>query len=107
MKTSGDEKVLVKEEKHHTLYFHKMGTDFSEDLVLVDFPDRPNASCSGWITEDGNILVVSSSESCGSTNQLHYFDLKAVGHKISGRLDMKPLFTDEKSRYDVDLNLPN
>lgn len=82
-----------------------MGTDVSRDFVLVDFPDRPNASAGGAITEDGQILVVSSSESCGSTNQLHYFDLKAAEYKLEGRIKLEPLFTDEKSRYDVCLSV--
>jgi hypothetical protein len=78
-----------------------MGTDCSEDLLIVDFPDRPKDSVGGSITEDGSFLVVSTTQSCGATNRLYYYDLLKAGHKIKGKLELKPLFTDNESRYDV------
>lgn len=78
-----------------------MGTECSEDILIVDFPDRPKDNLSAYVTEDGTMLIVSASESCGATNRLYYYDLKAVNNKIDGRLKIKPIFTDNESRYDV------
>jgi len=104
LKTSTD-KALVKEELNHTLYYHKLGTDSKDDIAIVDFPDRPKDSLDSGISEDGNFLVVSTSQSCGSKNRLYYADLKAIGHKISGRLQLHPLFTDNENRYDFVTNI--
>jgi prolyl oligopeptidase len=80
-----------------------MGTDESEDIMILDFPDRPRDSVGASITEDGNFMVIHTSDNCGISNRLYYYDLSAVGHKIDGRIDVKPLFTDNKNIYEVGL----
>jgi hypothetical protein len=82
-----------------------MGTDESQDILIVDFPDRPRDNVRGTITEDGTFLIVNTSDNCGVSNRLYYYDLSAVGHKIERRIDVKPLFTDNKSVYQVGLIL--
>jgi len=104
LKASGD-KALVKETLNHSLYYHKLGTDSKDDIVIVDFPDRATDSVRGKVTQDGNFMIVNTTESCGDRNRLYWYDLKAAGHKISGRIQLQPLFTDNKNRYNFVTNI--
>lgn len=53
------------------------------------------------MTEDGRYLVVDVNKGCDPTNQLYYFDLQAVDHKVTGKLPLKPLFDKFDAKYDV------
>ncbi|KAI6223442.1 Prolyl endopeptidase [Aphelenchoides besseyi] len=93
--------ALVADHKNHSVYLHKMGTDCKDDLLIAEFPDHPKDLVSVYITEDHSMVVVSSSGSCGDTNRLYYHDLKATNYELNGKLDLKPLFTDNEYRYDL------
>ncbi|KAI6211297.1 Prolyl endopeptidase [Aphelenchoides besseyi] len=93
--------ALVADHKNHSVYLHKMGTDCKDDLLIAEFPDHPKDTVSVHITEDHSMVVVSPSGSCGDTNRLYYHDLKATNYELNGKLDLKPLFTDDEYRYDL------
>ncbi|KAK0406927.1 hypothetical protein QR680_018893 [Steinernema hermaphroditum] len=90
----------VDKQEYHSLFFHKMGTNCEEDLLVADFRHDPNIMVGGEVSEDGRYLVVSASKGCDPTNQLFYYDLAAVGNKIEGKLKLKPLFDKSDAKYD-------
>uniref|UniRef100_A0A915EK92 Prolyl endopeptidase n=1 Tax=Ditylenchus dipsaci TaxID=166011 RepID=A0A915EK92_9BILA len=89
-------------EKHkfHSLYYHKLGTDCKEDVLVADFRENENFLCDGSVTEDGKYLIVEVSDGCGSTNQIYFYDLRRQ-QKIDGKLSLSPLCTKFDAKYDV------
>lgn len=43
----------------HKLYYHKVGTSQSEDVLIYERPDQKEWSFSGSVTEDGRYLLIS------------------------------------------------
>ena len=72
--------------------------------TLRAYTCRLEARCldfsSGWLTEEENLILVSTSESCGKSNRLYYHDLRSTDFTIKGKLDLKPLFVKDDFRYD-------
>uniref|UniRef100_A0A915E1G2 Prolyl endopeptidase n=1 Tax=Ditylenchus dipsaci TaxID=166011 RepID=A0A915E1G2_9BILA len=64
--------------------------DCKEDVLVADFRENENFLCDGSVTEDGKYLIVEVSDGCGSTNQIYFYDLKAAGNKIEGKLAQTP-----------------
>jgi prolyl oligopeptidase len=58
------------------IYFHRVGTPQSEDVVVYERPDQPKWGLSGGVTEDGRYLIVNVWEGTDPRNRLHYLDLK-------------------------------
>lgn len=58
----------------------------------------------GFVTDDGQYLVVSVSKGCDIFNLVYYFDLKSVNNKITQKLDLKPLFTKLNAKFSVKKN---
>ncbi|HUX56391.1 MAG TPA: prolyl oligopeptidase family serine peptidase [Bacteroidales bacterium] len=70
---------------HHKLYFHKLGTNQSNDRVIFG-EDIIRRYVSGYVTEDGRYLVVMASVST-SGNELYIKDLKKPGNKFTVVVD--------------------
>ncbi|RCN33662.1 peptidase, S9A family, beta-propeller domain protein, partial [Ancylostoma caninum] len=87
-------------EKHeyHSLYFHRMGTDGDQDILIYDRGDSPDNLISGEVTEDGRYLLIYVESSDVPFNMLYYHDLSTSG-KISGKIKPKPLFDKLDARY--------
>lgn len=48
--------------ENHSVYFHKLGTPQSEDVLIHATPDKPKLNNSAVVTDDGQYLLVVSSE---------------------------------------------
>ena len=48
--------------ENHSVYFHKLGTPQSEDVLIHATPDRPKLNNSAVVTDDGKYLLVVASE---------------------------------------------
>ena len=48
--------------ENHSVYFHKLGTPQSEDVLIHATPDKPKLNNSAVVTDDGKYLLVISSE---------------------------------------------
>jgi prolyl oligopeptidase len=62
------------------IYFHRLGAPQSEDKLVYATPDSPKLGHSGYVTDDGRWLVISTSEA-GDENDVHVIDLKKPGAK--------------------------
>jgi prolyl oligopeptidase len=58
------------------LYFHKIGTPQSDDVLIHERPDEPKWGFSPQVTEDGRYLIVSVWKGTGPRNLVLYQDLK-------------------------------
>ncbi|KAM3728116.1 Prolyl endopeptidase [Dirofilaria immitis] len=89
-------------EKHeyHSLYFHKLGTSQSDDVLVADFRSHPEYMCSGSVTEDGRYLLVDVSRGTDPYNMLYYYDVQEAKQKITGKVALKPLFDKLDAKYE-------
>jgi prolyl oligopeptidase len=66
----------------HKLYFHKVGTQQSEDVLVYHRPDHKEWNFSGGVTDDGRYLVISASEGTDPRNRVMYRDLSQPGSPV-------------------------
>ncbi len=68
-------KVLEAALSGHTLYYHRVGTPQSQDLLVYERKDLPGWIISGGATEDGRYLLIMMFEGSGNKNRLYAADL--------------------------------
>lgn len=64
------------------LYFHKIGTSQSEDQLIYQRADQKEWGFGGYVTEDGNYLIISVWKGSDRKNQLFYKDLTKADAKV-------------------------
>lgn len=64
------------------LYYHRLGTPQSEDVLVYERSDQPEWGFSGSVTDDGRYLVISVWKGTERKNMLFYKDLKDPNGKI-------------------------
>lgn len=69
--------------QNHRLYYHRLGTDQSEDILIHERPDNPEWHMAGQMTEDGRYLVIYMNHA-GPKSMLSYVDL---GDPMNPQLD--------------------
>jgi prolyl oligopeptidase len=62
--------------ENQKLYYHRIGTPQSEDIVVYERPDQPKWGLGGGVTEDGRYLFINVWEGTDPRNRLHYLDLQ-------------------------------
>ena len=60
--------ALKRVAEFHKVYFHKLGTPQTKDIVIFERPDDKEMLCSAGVSEDGQWLVISQGK--GHTNAL-------------------------------------
>jgi prolyl oligopeptidase len=80
------------------LYFHRLGTPQSEDVLIYERPDHKDWGFGGSVTEDGRYLLISVWTGSSTKNRLFYRDLKQTNAPVV------ELFADEDARYDFIAN---
>ena len=66
----------------HKLYFHRLGTPQSTDLLVYERPDHKDWSINGYATEDGRYLVIDLSQGTDPNNGIVIHEL-ATGAFVS------------------------
>jgi prolyl oligopeptidase len=67
--------ALTQVNSHHMLYFHKLGTPQSEDVLVYSRPDHPEWYVRGTVTDDGRWLVITEYKGADPENSLYLKDL--------------------------------
>ncbi|MCY7383267.1 MAG: prolyl oligopeptidase family serine peptidase [Microcoleus sp. CAN_BIN18] len=62
---------------YQKLFYHRLGTAQSEDVLIYDRPDQKEWGFSGGVTEDGKYLIISVWQGTETKNLLFYKDLTA------------------------------
>lgn len=57
------------------IYYHRLGTPQSDDVLIYDRPDHQDWLLDGFVTEDGHYLIISVRQGSASENLLFYKDL--------------------------------
>jgi prolyl oligopeptidase len=69
------------------IYFHKLGTGQSKDVLVYDRPDQKEWGFSAKVTDDGRYLVINSSQGTETRNRVFYKDLTKKDSKVTGLLE--------------------
>ena len=68
-------KVLEAALANHTLYYHRVGTAQSQDVLIYRRPDLSQWVVDGSVTEDGRYLLITMFKGAENQNRLYYADL--------------------------------
>lgn len=93
------EGTSVEKHENHSLYFHRMGTDCKDDVLVYDRRDDGGFMIGGTVTEDGRYLIIDVSRGCDPFNMLYYYDLSAMEESI-GKIKPSPLFDKLDAKYE-------
>ena len=66
---------LKQQNYYQKLYYHKLGTDQSEDELVYERPDEKEWGIYGGVTEDGQYLMIYISKGTDENNLVFYKDL--------------------------------
>ena len=81
--------------KNQKLFYHRLGTPQSEDLLVYERPDDPELGFGASVSDDGRYLVVVVSKGTDTRNRIYVRDL-------SGKdAPFVKLFDDFDARYEV------
>jgi len=62
---------------YQKLYYHRLGTPQSEDVLVYERPDQKEWGFSGRVTDDGRYLIISVRQGTYRKNRVFYKDLQA------------------------------
>jgi prolyl oligopeptidase len=79
---------------YHKLYYHKLGTDQSEDRLIYDRPDKKEWNFNGEVTEDGRYLIIYAFHGTASENAVFTLDLADPDAEV---VELLPEFDAEYS----------
>ncbi len=80
--------------KFQKLYFHKLGTPQSEDVLIYERRDQPDWGFGGHVSDDGRFLIIAIWQGTDRRNRIYYRDLSRPDAPIVKLLD----------DYDADYN---
>ena len=69
------------------LYYHRLGSAQSADVLTYDRPDHKDWGFGGTVTDDGRYLVISISQGSERKNRVYYRDLRKPGSPVKVLLD--------------------
>src|SRR5574341_597560 len=70
--------VLLAVNRNQKLYYHRLGTDQSEDRLVYERPDQPDWGISAQVTRDGRYLILVLWLGTDRRNRLYYTDLQSA-----------------------------
>jgi prolyl oligopeptidase len=73
---------------NHTLKHHTLGTGAGDDTVVYARPDHPQWSLGGWVTDDGELLVVTQNEGTEQKTRVFTKDLRDAASPIVPLFDL-------------------
>jgi prolyl oligopeptidase len=71
----------------HMVYFHKLGTPQSEDVLVFERPDQPEWYLGAGVSEDGRWLVIAAGKGTDPKTRIFLQDLAQPGAPVEPFLD--------------------
>nr|HQU86737.1 prolyl oligopeptidase family serine peptidase [Pyrinomonadaceae bacterium] len=73
--TPDEKSKLSAENFNQKLYFHELGTPQSDDNLIYERPDDKEMFVSGFVTEDGNFLIINVGKGTAPMNMVYFKNL--------------------------------
>src|SRR3989454_409254 len=81
------DKALTDVNRFQRLYYHRLGTDQAQDLLVYERPDQPDWGMNAEVTDDGRHAVLTVWLGTDRRNRVYFRDLKDPRHpKITGEV---------------------
>ncbi|XP_065221383.1 prolyl endopeptidase-like [Planococcus citri] len=94
-KTEG---LNINRDGNHRLYYHVVGTEQSQDVVVAEFPEHPDYWLFGnKVSKCGKYLIVCAH--LGDENMIHIADLEKINYEIKGKLQLIPIVPKLEASY--------
>lgn len=77
-----DGETYLEANYNHKLYFHRLATEQSNDMLVYERPDHPDWGLHAMVTDDGAYLIVSVTKGTDRSNLLFYKEL--AGDPLAG-----------------------
>src|SRR5947207_461941 len=91
-------KALTDVNRFQRVYYHRLGTDQSQDRLVYERPDQPDWGMNAEVTDDGRYAVLTVWLGTDRRNRVYYLDLKEPKRpKVTG--DVVRLLDDFAARY--------
>lgn len=84
----------------HALYYHRLGTRQSEDVLVYQRPDLPRGIISASVPREGQYLFVRVNDGAGPVNRVYFSDL-GDPQKPDVRAAVKPVAENDGTDYTV------
>ncbi len=92
------DKALTDVNRFQRLYYHRLGTDQAQDVLVYERPDQPDWGMNAEVTDDGRYAVLHVWLGTDRRNRVYYLDLKdAKRPKVAG--DVVRLLDDFDASY--------
>ncbi len=69
------------------VYYHQLGTDQNQDVLVYERPDQKDWLFGGYVTEDGNYLIITVFQGTDVKSRIYYKDLKSKNSDVVKLLD--------------------
>lgn len=97
IKAEGTETASNQNQK---LFYHRIGTDQSKDVLVAEFPDNPKWMIGAEVSDCGRYVVLTPTEGCDPTNRLFYVDLQTLPDGINGILPCVKVVDNFDAQYE-------
>jgi len=92
------ENPLLAENRFQKLYYHRLGTDQSQDVLVYERPEHPDWGVAAEVTHDGRYAILSVWLGTDRRNRVYYLDLRdARRPRVTG--DVVRLLDDFDASY--------
>ena len=79
------DKALTSVNRFQKVYYHRLGSDQTQDVLVYERPDQPDWGFSAAVTDDGRYLVMNVWLGTDRRNRVYYLDLRsATRPKVTG-----------------------
>jgi prolyl oligopeptidase len=72
------DKALTDVNRFQKLYYHRLGTDQAQDVLVYERPDQPDWGMNAEVTDDGRYAVLNVWLGTDRRNRVYYLDLKSA-----------------------------
>jgi prolyl oligopeptidase len=69
------------------VYYHQLGADQNQDVLVFEQPDQKDWLFGGYVTEDGNYLIITVFQGTDVKSRIYYKDLKSKDSGVVKLLD--------------------
>ncbi|CAJ0643000.1 10713_t:CDS:10 [Entrophospora sp. SA101] len=97
---SGDDKGTETDKNLNSmLYYHKLGTKQSEDILIYKDPKNPEHMFTAEISSDGRYVLIYVAKDCEPVNKLWLVDLEKTNGEIKNNIEIVKFIDSFEARY--------